>query len=108
MKDDFVKAMKAAMCIFGDDAFRKRKGAYDRRRPINKALFEALSVWLARCTKADINELITRKEIVKKLFIELNNDDRFYYTLSSGTGQKDSVNYRHRKIQELIAKALND
>lgn len=106
MKDDFVKAMKAAIDIFGNDAFRKRKSVDDRRRPINKALFEALSVWMARCSDADIKELIKKKEIVRDLFIELNNDDKFFYALSSGTGQKDSVNYRHRKIQDLIATAL--
>lgn len=102
MKMDFRRAMNAANRIFGEDAFRKRKSIQDRRRPINKALFEALSVCLARCTDEELKVLIKNKASVKELFIELNNDDKFFYALSSGTGQKDSVNYRHRKIQGLI------
>lgn len=106
MKETFVKAMKTASNIFGDDAFRKRRDEYDRRRPINKALFETLSVWLAKCTDEERNLLVERKSVVNRLFIELNNDDKFFYALSSGTGQKDSVNYRHRMIRKLINDVL--
>lgn len=108
MKQRFVKAMKAASGIFGNDAFRKRRDANDRRRPINKALFETLSVWLAKCSDQERERLVEKKSIVRRLFIELNNDDKFFYALSSGTGQKDSVNYRHRKIRELIQSSLNN
>lgn len=106
MKEYFVKSMKTARRIFGDDAFRKRRERLDRRRPINKALFETLSVWLAKCSDDERELLEGRREMVQYLFIELNNDDRFFYALSSGTGQKDSVFYRHRKIRELIEKVI--
>lgn len=106
MKTDFGRAMKAAIGIFGNDAFRKRKSSKDRRRPINKALFETLSACLARCSDEELRKLVINKSAIKKLFIELNCDDKFFYALSSGTGQKDSVNYRHRKIQELIRNVL--
>lgn len=108
MKACFVKAMKTANRIFDNDAFRKRRGESDRRRPINKALFETLSVWLAKCSDDERARLVERKSIVRRLFIELNNDDKFFYALSSGTGQKESVNYRHRKIRELIQSSLNN
>lgn len=106
MKMNFERAMKTANGIFGNDAFRKRQNEYDRRRPINKALFETLSVVFARRTEAELKTLLKRKDEVKKRFIELNNDVKFFYALSSGTGQKDSVNYRHRKIQEMIENLL--
>ena len=108
MKENFVKAMKTACGIFGNDAFRKRRDEDDRRRPINKALFETLSVWLAKSGDKERNELVKRRNIVKRLFVDLNNDDKFFYALSSGTGQKDSVNYRHRKIRELLQSSLNN
>lgn len=108
MKVNFVKAMKTAMSVFGNDAFRKRRGEYDRRRPINKALFESLSVWLAKCNDVERKKLVEKKNVMKRLFIELNNDDKFFYALSSGTGQKESVNYRHRKICELLKLSLNN
>lgn len=107
MKDNFVKAMKAATQIFGNDAFRKRRNVYERRKPINKALFETLSVWIAKCTDEERKLLVTRKDILRERFIDLNKDDKFYYALSSGTGQKESVNYRHRKIRELIKSILS-
>lgn len=108
MKENFVKAMTTATSIFGDDAFRKRRDISDRRRPINKALFETLSVWLAKCSDEQRNRLIKRRNIVQRLFIELNKDDKFFYALSSGTGQKESVYYRHRKVRELIHSSLNN
>lgn len=108
MKESFVKAMKTATSIFGNDAFRKRRDEYDRRRPINKALFETLSVWLAKCNDEERKELVERKNVMKRRFIELNSDDKFFYALSSGTGQKESVNYRHRKIRELLKSSLNN
>ena len=100
--------MKAAWSIFNNDAFRKRRNISDRRKPINKALFETLSVWLAKCTDNERQQLVAKKSIVQRLFVELNNDDKFYYALSSGTGQKESVNYRHRKIRELIDTVLKE
>ena len=39
IKKDFKKALKAAWEIFGNDAFRKRYNANDKRKPINKALY---------------------------------------------------------------------
>lgn len=108
MKENFAKAMTTATRIFSDDAFRKRRDIYDRRRPINKALFETLSVWLAKCSDEQRDRLIERRNIVQRLFIELNRDDKFFYALSSGTGQKESVHYRHRKVRELIQYSLNN
>lgn len=102
MKSDFDKAMKTSFSIFENDAFRKRRYKEDRRKPINKALFETLSVCFAKCTDEERERLIANKRIVKDRFIELNRDDKFFYALSSGTGQKESVNYRHRKICELV------
>lgn len=108
MKNSFVKAMDTAKRIFGNDAFRKRRNSTDRRRPINKALFETLSVWLAKCSDKERRVLVEQREIVQQRFIDLNNDDKFFYALSSGTGQKESVFYRHRKIHELIQSLLNN
>lgn len=102
MRLDFDKAMKTARSLFGDDAFRKRRSEEDRRKPINKALFETMSVWLARIPDEGRLEMISRKQDVRRRFIELNQDDKFYYALTSGTGQKDSVRYRHRKIREWV------
>ena len=42
IKLDFKKSMNLAYEIFGNDAFRKRLGQNDNRKPINKSIFDAL------------------------------------------------------------------
>lgn len=105
---DFKKAMRAASRIFGDDAFRKRYDVEDpRRRPISKALFEAWSVQLARCSAVEIEELIDKREEVKKRFISLMNEDGdFDRAISYGTGTPRRVKKRFGAIAELTAEVL--
>lgn len=108
MKNEFDKAMRTAYEVFGDDAFRKRRRIGDRRSPINKALFEVISVWFAKCTDNERDRLVKEKDKVIEAFISLNQDDKFYNALSSGTGQKENVNYRHRQIKGMINSLLKN
>lgn len=108
MKKRFDRAMKTAMRIFGTDAFRKRMNPSDRRKPINKALFEVLSVYLAKITKTQSEVLVSRKETFKEKFISLNNDPRFLYAISSGTGLKDSVMRRYNDMRRIIEETLKE
>lgn len=105
---DFEKAMRAASRIFGDDAFRKRYDIEDpRRRPISKALFEAWSVQLARCSAVEIDELIDKREEIRKRFISLMNEDGdFDRAISYGTGTPRRVKKRFGAIADLIAEVL--
>lgn len=107
MKNNFIKAMKTAITIFGNDAFRKRQNYSDRRKPINKALFEALSVGFSKLSLADTNKLIVKSHLFKDKFIELNKDSKFIYSLSSGTGQKESVKTRFEEISRIINETIN-
>lgn len=106
MKENFDKAMHTSMSIFGDDAFRKRQNPTDRRKPINKALFEVLSVYFAKLSEAQSQLLISKKELFKSKFMLLNNDPKFLYAISSGTGQKESVNRRYIDIKRIIDETL--
>lgn len=106
MKENFDKAMHTSMSIFGDDAFRKRQNLTDRRKPINKALFEVLSVYFAKLSETQSQLLISKKELFKSKFILLNNDPKFLYAISSGTGQKESVNRRYIDIKRIIDETL--
>ena len=108
MKNEFDKAMRTAYEVFGDDAFRKRRRIGDRRSPIKKALFEVISVWFAKCTDNERDRLVKEKDKVIEAFISLNQDDKFYNALSSGTGQKENVNYRHRQIKGMINSLLKN
>ena len=108
MKIRFVKAMQTAIELFGDDAFRKRTSVDDRKKPINKALFEVQSVIYAKMTDNQIQTLIGKKNEYKKKFIELNNDEKFRYSISSGTGQRDSVFRRFTEMKRIIEETIGE
>lgn len=107
MAEKFDKAMHLAHDIFGDDAFRKRLNIDDRRKPLNKALFEVISVLFSQLADKDSESLLQYKDIFKRKFIELNNDDTFRYSISSGTGKKDSVTRRYKEMSRIITETLN-
>jgi len=65
LRDEFIRAVGAARKIFGDYAFRKRYPRQYRRSPVNKALFEAVSVNLAQCSEFELQRLYERRELVQ-------------------------------------------
>lgn len=100
----FKKAMRAAHRIFGNDAFRKHYDSEDSRRyPVSKALVEAWSVQLARCSPEKIGTLVAQREKVKKRFTSLMNSDLdFEGAISSSTGAPKQVKKRFSAIERLI------
>jgi hypothetical protein len=108
MKIDFIKAMKTAISIFGDDAFRKRRAREDRRKPINKALFETLSVAFSKLSDKETETLIQNKELFKDKFIQLHNEQTFYNSLASGTGLKPSVTKRFSEINRITNETISN
>lgn len=106
MTQDFEEAMIAAYKIFGNDAFRKRTDITARRKPLNKALFEVLSVLLSRLSSNEREWLISKGELFKEKFRKLNCDNAFRYSISSGTGQRDSVIRRYTEINRIITETL--
>lgn len=110
IKEDFKKSMNTAYSIFGNDAFRKRKNKNDRRKPINKALFEIISVQFALLDDNSRSILIKKKNTLITKFISLQNrkDEKFSRSISSGTAQRESVEQRHKDFNELIKEVLNN
>lgn len=107
IKADFKKAMNAAFDLFGDDAFRKRYDEADRRKPINKALFDTWSVNLAPCSTEEITILKHRKHELRQGFIELMNIEEFDSAVSRSTGDVVSVRRRFEGVAALIQRVLN-
>ena len=104
---DFLKAMRAASGILGPDAFRKLYGRNRWRCPINKALFEAWSVGLARLSDDEIQVLVDSRDEVVDEFIELiNTNPEFDRAISSSTGTPARVRERFRAIDKLIEGCL--
>lgn len=107
IKNKFDNAMKLAKSIFGRWAFRKVNSTSERRKPINKALFEVWSVTLAKLTSAQSEALESRKQLLFEKFIHLMNaDTTFIASITSATGDRTRVNYRYKQIQELVNSTL--
>lgn len=105
----FDKAMKLSKIIFGKWAFRKVYSIGERRKPINKALFEVWSVELANLTLEEQKRAVSRKKSIFQEFTKLmNTDDTFVAAITSATGDKGRVNYRYNRIHEILYKCLSD
>ncbi len=107
LESDFKEAMKAAAAIFGDDAFRKPRAADDAPNPINRALFEAVSVTLATFDGAARKILAAQSDSIKKDFIDLVHNSGFEKVVSQDTGDPAKVRKRFGEIGKLFEKALS-
>lgn len=111
IKFDFVNGMVLNQKIFGENAFRKIPRNNERRKPLNKALFEVFSVSFAKLDGADREKLLKQKKEFIDEFTDLlyyDDDNRFFWAVSSSTGDRNRVNYRFSKVQSLINQFLNN
>lgn len=106
IKCRFRRSMVTAYGIWGDDSFRKRTDLNDRRRPLNKTLFEIISSNFARLSQNECDQLIQHRTELVNDFIKLNCDYKFFNAISSGIGKKDSVIIRHEMFKEIINKYI--
>ncbi|MBT2207501.1 DUF262 domain-containing protein [Actinomadura sp. NEAU-AAG7] len=102
LRTDFERAMWAARDIFEEHAFRKRFPGQERRLPINKALFEAVSVNLAKMKPREISALVERRDMAQEQFTTLMQDDWFLQAISVATGDAKKVRLRFRAVEELL------
>ena len=100
----FRRAMTAAGNLFGHHAFRKISRS--RTLPINKPLFEAWSVNLAKLTDEQLNLLIKRQSEVRGRMNALFDDYNFDSAISLATGDRRKIILRFALIEELIAEVL--
>lgn len=110
LKADFKKAMNAAYNIFGQDAFRKRFSASDNRKPINKALFEVLSVSFGKLSDSELEMLVSNKSQFKKKLIALHNtrDGKFLRSITQGTAQRETVDQRFSDVERIIKETIRN
>jgi hypothetical protein len=121
LKVKFRHSMELAYQIFGEKAFRRESDSnkfdlnfehtnlYNKNRaPINKALFEAWSVNLAKLTLEDSVRLIIKKEDIKRENLESLKDPLFILSITQGTGGIFQVRVRFSMIQSVIHHVLED
>ena len=96
----FIKAMDYAYQIFGEKVFRKL-GEDHNYGKINKTLFDAVAVNLAKLEKEELDLLLQRKETLLKQYEETLNDTEFVQSISNGTEKIVNVRKRHEMISKL-------
>jgi hypothetical protein len=110
LKTDYKKALNAAYSIFESDAFRKRYNMNDGRKPINKALFDSLSVSFAKLSDEQCKILIAKKTVFRDKLIGLHNssDGKFLRALTQGTALKVNVIQRFSDIERIINETIQE
>lgn len=107
MKQDFQASMLLCKSIFGNWAFRKSDKYPEKRKPINKALFEVWSVSLAKLNENQRNQILLKKDILFDKSIKLvKEDSTFFNSITTSTGNKLSVIYRFSSIERIIQETL--
>lgn len=107
MKKDFISAMQLSKEIFNNWAFRKSDKYPEKRKPINKALFEVWSVTLAKLDFEQRKTIKEKKEILFNKSISLVKEDpTFFNSITTSTGNKSSVAYRFSSIEKIIHETL--
>jgi len=107
LADDFTDAMKTATEIFGDDAFRKRYQEQDARMPINKALFETVSVAIASLTDAERSLCVDNAGEIRAEMMKLMHDRTFEGAISQGTGDIGKVRHRFAAVDQVFRKIVH-
>mgnify|MGYP000670160576 FL=1 len=103
----FDKTMACCYQIFKDDAFRKRYNITDRRKPISKSVYDTLSVNIAWLSNEERSLLVNNAESFRSEMIRLFNNEKFNFSISTGTGQKYNVETRFTMVKSLIKKIIS-
>lgn len=103
----FDKAMECCYEIFKKDTFRKRYKITDKRKPISKSVYDTLSVNIAWLSDEEQHLLLKNAEDFKAGMIRLFNDEKFNFSISTGTGQKYNVEQRFTMVESLIKEIIS-
>lgn len=87
----FKKAMLLARHLFGSLAFRKVSKFQSRRQPINKLLFQCLSVLLSFVDYDTIIDKYPERSAIPELEDLIDNSEEFYRAITYGTNSKWNV-----------------
>lgn len=103
----FDHTMRLAYYLFDGEPFRKMNYEKNKRYPINKALFESISVQLTKF----VNEgeiLIKNKELIQRRFVNMCNVDHFNDSITVATSNQTKIAYRHQYLYQLFKSIVDE
>lgn len=105
-KNQFLQAMNYAYVLFKDIAFRKinKDGKFGQ---INKPLFDAVSVNLAKLSVSECEVLVKENTNLQKQYHQLLKNDNFVDIITNGTAKIANVKSRHKTILKLFRGILD-
>ena len=107
LESRFAAALVLARKLFGGNAFRKMYDKTEQSRfQVNKALFEAWMVNLARLDEFSCQILIESKDVLLDKFVAIMHDKEFEEAISRSTANAGSVRCRFLKIDDIIGEVV--
>lgn len=103
----YSNTMHVCKEIFGNDAFRKRYRVEDRRRQLSKAVFDTVSVNIARLSAQEQQMLIGKRGEVKQRMMALFNTPKFAASVSTGTSSPLAVVTRFEMVKDMFQYILS-
>ncbi|MFC5214734.1 DUF262 domain-containing protein [Streptomyces coerulescens] len=103
----FKRAMTTAEAIFDKHAFRKLYPGQEWRNPVNKALFETVTVNLADLTHSQRATLVASRQKVVEGYQQLMHDPYFETAVSVSTGDRARVQIRFARVRDLFRTILD-
>ena len=102
--DSLKASVLTSHAVFENHTFRKWPKDDERRHPINRALFEA---WTLAFSDTDRTQVMKSKErIIAAARDAMTDDGDFIAAISQGTGKVAAVEYRFKKVREIVQEGL--
>ena len=101
----FARGLDLAHKVFGAHAFRKWPTGNERLNPLNRALFEAWTVELAKADPSAVTK--SKSHIRRSARNAMAADDSYIASISSATGGTDAVQTRFDATRAIIVDAIN-
>jgi len=98
----FQTSMKNNQRIFGKHAFRKHPQD-TKKNPLNVAIFDVFSVYLARYSEQETSEKTSQ---IEEAFRRLMEEDDFYKAISGGTSLKRSIVNKFTAAEKIFAEVV--
>ena len=100
----FRNSMQNNFHVFGKHAFRKHTPGQERRNMINAALWDVMSIGLARYSPDAVEE---RSEALRSAFYRLMDDEEFQHAITYSTNAVKQVRFRFAAANKMFTETLD-